>query len=65
MRGIIDFYRRNPVVLAVAVVVGLAISLLAAAGEGGSVVAQVLAVGVVGLGLGLFIAWRRNRRAGG
>lgn len=63
MRGIVDFYRRNPVILAVAVLVGLAVSLLAAAGDGGSIVLEVFAVGVVGLGLGLGIAWRRNRRA--
>jgi len=63
MRGIIDFYRRNPVVLVVAVVLGLAVSLLAAAGESGSTVTEVLAVGVLGLALGLGIAWRRKRRA--
>ncbi len=63
MRGIIDFYRRNPVVLAIAVVVGLAVSLLAASGESDSVVTEVVAVGVVGLLLGLFIAWRRKRDA--
>ncbi len=63
MRGIIDFYRRNPVVLVVAVVLGLAVSLLAAAGDSGSTVMEVLAVGVLGLVLGLGIAWKRKRRA--
>ncbi len=62
MRGLLDFYRRNPVVLAVAVVVGLAVSVLAASGERDSVVTEVVAVGVVGLLLGLCIAWRRQRR---
>ncbi len=64
MRGIVDFYRRNPVILVVAVVVGLAVSLLAAAGGSGSIVTEVLAVGVVGVALGLGIAWNRKRRAG-
>lgn len=63
MRGIIDFYRRNPVVLAVALVVGLGVSLLASAGDSDSVVTEVVAVGVIGLLLGLFIAWRRKRDA--
>ncbi len=63
MRGILDFYRRNPVILVVAVVLGLAVSLLAAAGESGSTVTEVLAVGVLGLALGLAIAWNRKRRA--
>jgi len=63
MRGIVDFYRRNPVILVVAVVVGLAVSLSAAAG-GGSIVTEGIAVGVVGLMLGLGIAWSRSRRAG-
>ncbi|CAA9498386.1 MAG: hypothetical protein AVDCRST_MAG53-2255 [uncultured Solirubrobacteraceae bacterium] len=62
MRGILDFYRRNPVVLVVAVILGLAVSLLAAAGESGSIVTEVLAVGVLGLALGLAIAWNRGRR---
>jgi len=64
MRGIVDFYRRNPAILVVAVIVGLAVSLSAAAG-GGSIVTEGIAVGVVGLMLGLGIAWRRSRRAGG
>jgi len=64
MRGIVDFYRRNPVILLVAVVVGLAVSLSAAAGGGGSIVTEGIAVGVVGLMLGLGIAWSRSRRAG-
>jgi len=63
MRGIVDFYRRNPVILVVAVVVGLAVSLSAAAG-GGSIVTEGIAVGVVGLMLGVGIAWSRSRRAG-
>jgi len=65
VRGIVDFYRRNPVVLAVAVVVGLAVSLAAAAGDGGSIVTEGIAVGLVGLALGLLIAWRRSRSADG
>ncbi len=63
MRGILDFYRRNPLILVVAVILGLAVSLLAAAGESGSTVTEVLAVGVLGLALGLAIAWNRKRRA--
>ena len=65
MRGIIDFYRRNPAVLAVAVVVGLTVSVLAATGEGDSSVSEVVAVGIVGLVVGLAIAWNRNRRSRG
>lgn len=63
MRGIIDFYRANPVVLGVAIVVGLVVTVLAALGDSDSVVLEVVAVGGIGLGLGLFIAWRRNRDA--
>ncbi len=61
MRGIVDFYRSNPLVLAIAVVAGLVVTALAASGEGGSIVGEVVSVAVVGLGLGLFIAWRRSR----
>ena len=64
MRGIVDFYRRNPAVLVAAVLVGLVVSLLAAAGDGGSIVIEVAAVGILGLAVGLGIAWRRNRRPG-
>jgi len=38
------------------------VSLLAAAGESGSTVMEVLAVGVLGLAVGLGIAWNRKRR---
>jgi hypothetical protein len=55
MRSIFDFYRRNPLVLAIAVVVGLAISLLTAvAGSGGILGPIILAVAfgvLVGLGV--------------
>ena len=61
MRGIIDFYRSNPVILAVAVVLGLVVSVSAAAGSGSSAVLEIAAVGVIGLCLGLAIAYRRSR----
>ena len=61
MRSIVDFYRRNPVILVIAVVIGLAASVLAASGDGPSPVGAVVAVAAVGLALGLTIAWRRNR----
>lgn len=63
MRGIVDFYRRNPVVLVVAVVLGTAVSLLAASGESDGFIGDVVAVAVVGVLVGLFIAWRRSRNA--
>jgi len=62
MRGIVDFYRRNPAILGVAVVVGLVVSVLAASGDGGTSVGEIVAVGLVGVALGLAIAWRRSRR---
>lgn len=61
MRPIIDFYRANPVVLALAVVVGLVVTALAVAGDSGSAVLEVVAVALVGLAMGCVIAWRRPR----
>jgi hypothetical protein len=59
MRSILDFYRRNPLVLAIAVVVGLGLSLLTAvAGSGGIVGPIVLAV-LIGVLVGLGVAFVR------
>jgi hypothetical protein len=56
MRSIVDFYRRNPLVLAIAVVVGLGLSVLTAlAGSGGIVGPIVLAV-LIGVLVGLGVA---------
>lgn len=63
MRGILDFYRRNPFVLAVAVIVGAGVSALAASGGSGGIIGDVAAVAVAGLLVGLLIAWRRSRNA--
>lgn len=56
MRGIVDFYRRNPMILVVAVVIGAAVSALAATGRSNGAVGDVLAVAVVGILVGLAIA---------
>ncbi len=61
MRSIIDFYRSNPLILVVAVVMGLVVTILAASGDSDSVVLEVVAVAAVGLAVGLFIAWRRSQ----
>ena len=61
MRGIVDFYRRNPVVLVGAIVIGLVVSLLVATGEGDTSLSEVIAVGVVGILFGIAVAWHRNR----
>ncbi len=59
MRSITDFYRRNPLVLAVAVLVGLALSIVTAvAGSDGIVGPVVLAV-LVGVMVGLGVAFVR------
>ncbi len=63
MRGIIDFYRSNPLVLVVAVVLGAVVSVAAATGGSGGLVGDIAAVAVAGLLVGLFIAWRRGRGA--
>ena len=63
VRSLVDFYRRNPLVLAVAVVIGAVISALAASGRSNGIVADVAAVAVAGLLVGLAIAWHRNRDA--
>ncbi len=63
MRGIVDFYRRNPLVLVAAVVVGGVVSALAVTGGSGGIIGDVAAVAVVGLLVGLAIAWRRSREA--
>ena len=61
MRGVLDFYRRNPVVLAVVVVIGLAISIAAASSNDGGIVLPVLFLALVGVLVGLVIAWLRQR----
>lgn len=59
MRSIVDFYRRNPLVLVVAVVVGLGLSLLTAvAGSEGIIGPIVLAV-LIGVLVGLGVAFVR------
>lgn len=61
MRDIVSFYKANPWVLVVAVVLGLVLSVSAATSASDSWIGDVIAVGVVGLAVGLFIAWRRSR----
>jgi hypothetical protein len=63
MRGIVEFYRRNPTVLVIAIVVGAVVSALAASGGSKGFVGDVFAVAVIGVLVGLAIAWRRNRGA--
>lgn len=61
MRSILDFYRRNPIVLVIALVIGLLLSISAAAGTKDGWIGDVVAVGIVGVAMGVFVAWRRSR----
>ncbi len=61
MRDIIDFYRRNPLVLALVAVGGLALSLVVATSAGEGIVLPIVFVALVGLVVGLAIAWTRRR----
>ena len=62
VRSVVDFYRRNPVVLAVVVVLGLVISIVAASSSDGGVVLPIVFLALVGIAVGLVIAWLRQRR---
>ena len=61
MRDIISFYRRNPLVLAVVLVGGLALSLAVAGAAGDGIVLPIFFVALVGVIVGLWIAWARRR----
>jgi hypothetical protein len=61
MREIIEFYRRNPLVLVLVAAGGLALSLVVAASAGDGIVLPIFFVAVVGLLVGLGIAWTRKR----
>jgi FtsH-binding integral membrane protein len=61
MRDIIDFYRRNPLVLALVAVGGLALSLAVASAAGDGIVLPIVFVALVGVLVGLAIAWTRRR----
>ena len=61
MREIIDFYRRNPLVLALVAVGGLALSLAVAASAGDGIVLPIVFVALVGVLVGVAIAWTRRR----
>ena len=61
MRGIIAFYRRNPLVLVLVAAGGLALSLAVAGSAGDGIVLPIVFVALVGLVVGLGIAWTRRR----
>jgi hypothetical protein len=62
MRSILDFYRRNPVILVLAVVVGLGLSLLTAVAGSDGIVGPIILAVAVGVLVGLGVA---AARAGG
>lgn len=62
MRGLIDFYRRNPAVLVVVVVLGLALSVVVATQSEGGAILPIALLALLGIVVGLAIAWRRERR---
>ncbi|UTI62511.1 hypothetical protein NBH00_14185 [Paraconexibacter antarcticus] len=59
MRSIVDFYRRNPVVLGVALVVGLGLSVLTAAAGSGGIIGPIVLALAVGVLVGLGVAFTR------
>lgn len=60
MRSIVDFYRRNPLVLALVVVLGGVISAAVAAAGGNGIIAPVVLVALIGVLVGLGIAAYRG-----
>ena len=56
MRSVLDFYRRNPVVLVVVVVIGLAVSIAAASSNDGGVVLPIVFLAGPPLNLRLLVA---------
>jgi hypothetical protein len=60
MRSVIDFYRRNPLVLVLVLVVGGALCAAVAATASGGFIAPVAFAVLVGLLIGLGVAWYRN-----
>lgn len=64
MRSIVAFYRRNPLVLVIAVLVGAGLSLMTAAAGSGGIVGPIILAVVVGVLVGLGVAAARGRDAG-
>lgn len=60
MRSILDFYRSNPLVLLLAIAVGLALSLLVAVGGSDGIVGPIVFAVVIGVLVGLGVAWARQ-----
>ena len=60
MRSVIDFYRRNPLVLVLVLVVGGALCAAVAATASGGIVGPVIFVALIGVLVGLGVAWYRN-----
>jgi hypothetical protein len=60
MRSILDFYRRNPVILVLAVVVGLGLSLLTAVAGSDGIVGPIILAVAVGVLVGLGVAAART-----
>jgi hypothetical protein len=60
MRSVIDFYRRNPLVLVLVLVVGGILCAAVAATAGGGIVAPVVFAALVGLLVGVGVAWYRR-----
>lgn len=59
MRSIVDFYRRNPLVLALALGAGLALSLFTAVVGGSGLVGPIVLAVVIGVLVGLGVAAAR------
>ncbi|MCW3016526.1 MAG: hypothetical protein JWO02_3618 [Solirubrobacterales bacterium] len=60
MRSIVDFYRRNPLVLVLALVVGLGVSLLTAVAGSGGILGPIILALAIGLLVGLGVAAARS-----
>lgn len=61
MRSILDFYRRNPLILALALVVGLGLSLLTAVAGSDGIVGPIVLALAIGVLVGLGVAAGRAR----
>jgi len=63
MRSIIDFYRARPLVAVLVFVIGLALAVVTAAFSEGGVVLPIAFVALIGLLIGIIVAYIQHQRS--